>query len=385
VGPSAPTGWYAVLSRDAQVTWAIPGGASSTADSVPPGDTISGFILRSTYLPGLTTVEAFPTIESCCQEPLDTADGVFQYALPGGFRATGVSTAPRYIPSEVTLDLLQSQLSAVCDDPLWIDDSSLCSQLADSLDATESRLASSDNVGAGTALDGVLSILDAEREPSGPIEDNAYWLVSLNAAHVLSTIPGGAVTLFATGDTDLRQGTPNQNQGDEDELSIRASGRHRALIQFDSAQIASVTGEIASARLEFEIVVNAENWGTQGRPIDAHRVLVPWTESGATWNCPDDTEPGDPNPDCSGTAWSMSTLNPSPYASTPSGSLLVTGDREGTVSIDVTSDVQAMVAGQVGSYGWIIRKTDEGAAGRIEIGSRDSGTGPRLVIEPGSE
>jgi hypothetical protein len=230
VGPSAPTGWYAVLSRDAQVTWAIPGGASSTADSVPPGDTISGFILRSTYLPGLTTVEAFPTIESCCQEPLDTADGVFQYALPGGFRATGVSTAPRYIPSEVTLDLLQSQLSAVCDDPLWIDDSSLCSQLADSLDATESRLASSDNVGAGTALDGVLSILDAEREPSGPIEDNAYWLVSLNAAHVLSTIPGGAVTLFATGDTDLRQGTPNQNQGDEDELSIRASGRHRALI-----------------------------------------------------------------------------------------------------------------------------------------------------------
>jgi hypothetical protein len=70
---------------------------------------------------------------------------------------------------------------------------------------------------------------------------------------------------------------------------------------------------------------------------------------------------------------------------TASGSLLVTGDLEGTVSIDVTSDVQAMMAGQVGSYGWIIRKTDEGAAGRIEIGSWDSGTGPRLTIVPGSE
>jgi hypothetical protein len=114
-------------------------------------------------------------------------------------------------------------------------------------------------------------------------------------------------------------------------------------------------------------------------------MLVPWTESGATWNCPDDTEPGDPNPDCTGTAWSMSTLNPSPYVGTASGTLLVTGDLEGTVSIDVTSDVEAMVSGQVGSYGWIIRKTDEGAAGRIEIESREAGTGPRLVVEPGSE
>jgi hypothetical protein len=81
----------------------------------------------------------------------------------------------------------------------------------------------------------------------------------------------------------------------------------------------------------------------------------------------------------------MSTLSPSPYMATASGTLLVTGSLEGTVSIDVTSDVQAMVSGQVGSYGWIVRKTDEGAAGRIEIGSRESETGPRLIIEPGSE
>jgi hypothetical protein len=115
---------------------------------------------------------------------------------------------------EVDLDLLQSQLVDVCDDPLWIDDSPLCTELTDSLDATESRLGSSDNAGARAALEGVLTILGAEREPSGPIEDNAYWLLHLNAAYILSTIPGGAVTLFATGDTDLRQGTPNQDQGD---------------------------------------------------------------------------------------------------------------------------------------------------------------------------
>jgi hypothetical protein len=361
-------------------------GGIADADSIAPADTLRVGV-RTSYHPAVRQVSAVPTWQSCCAEPW--GDSITnpnrQHRDPDEFAVPSYAVVPGYHASEVTLDLLQSQLSAVCDEPLWIDDTPLCTELTDSLDATESRLASDDNTGARAALEGVLAILDAEREPAGPIENNAYWLLRLNTAHVLSTIPGGAVTLFATGDTDLRQGTPNQNQGDEAELSIRASGRHRALIQFDSAQIASVTGEIASARLEFEIVLNAENWGTQGRTIDAHRVLVPWAESGATWNCPDDTDPGDSTPDCSGTEWDMSTLNPAPYVGTASGSLLVTGDLEGTVSIDVTSDVQAMVSGQVGSYGWIIRKTDEGAAGRIEIESRDSGTGPRLVIEPGSE
>ena len=145
------------------------------------------------------------------------------------------------------------------------------------------------------------------------------------------------------------------------------------------------TGPVASARLELDIVLNAENWGTSGRTIDAHRMLVGWTEEGATWNCPDDTEPGDPNPDCSAAAWEMLSLSPSPYVQTASGSLLVTGTLTGTVSIDVTADVQAMLAGQVPNYGWILRKTDEGAAGRIEIASKETGSGPRVVIEPANE
>ena len=153
------------------------------------------------------------------------------------------------------------------------------------------------------------------------------------------------------------------------------------MVMVDDEDLASLPAPVVSARVEFDIVLNAENWGTSGRPINAHRLLIPWTHYGATWNCADDTDPGDSTPDCAATEWEMGSLNPSPYDPTPSGTLLITRELLGTVSIDVTADVQAMVAGQVPNHGWIIRKTQEGQAGRIEIGSSETGSGPRLVIQ----
>ena len=40
--------------------------------------------------------------------------------------------------------------------------------------------------------------------------------------------------------------------------------------------------------------------------------------------------------------------------------------------------------GQVPNHGWIIRKTNEGQAGHIQLGSTEAGNGPRLVVEAGS-
>jgi hypothetical protein len=235
---------------------------------------------------------------------------------------------------------------------------------------------------ARLALLGVLSTLDTNREPAGPVQPNAYWLLKVNTERVLRTIPGAPVAVGATADTYLRQGTPNQNQGGDSILSIRASGRHRALVRVDDAELSTISGPIASARIEFDIVLNPGSWGPSGRTIDAHRLLVPWTQSGATWNCADDSDPGDSTPDCEAAEWEMFTLSPPPYELTPSGSLLVTGDLVGTVSIDVTADLQAMLAGQVPNHGWLIRKTDEGEEGSIEIASGETGSGPRLVIQP---
>lgn len=378
VGPISPTDWWAGLGRDGHLQWYAPSSGSVDVDSVAPGSVRPGFGLRTTYLPGLSEVVALPTWQSCCSTP-DTV--ALEFPRRSTFAVTSAAVAPRFMPSEVTIELVQFQLASVCNDPLWIDDDALCNQLTDSLDAAEARLIGSNFPGARGALEGVLAILENEREPAGPIEGNAYWLLKVNTEHVLGTIPGGPVITPVSADTYLRQGNPNQNQGTETLLSLRASGRHRALLRAD---LPSATGPVASARLEFDIVLNAENWGTSGRTIDAHRMLVAWTEPGATWNCPNDTNPTNSSANCPGAAWEMFTLSPSPYVAAASGSLVVTNGLTGTTSIDVTVDVQAMLSGQVVNHGWIVRKTDEGAEGRIEIASSETASGPRLVIEMGA-
>ena len=237
VGPSSPAGWHAILSREGTLTWAAPSSAVQSTDSIAPGGSKSGFAIRSSYLPGISGVVGLPTVESCCLEPTDSLDGEFIYPGPEQLAASGWTIAPRYMPFEVTLDLLQSQRTAVCTNPLWIDDALLCAELADSLDAADTRLASGDNTGARTALEGVLAILDAEREPTGPIEDNAYWLLRLNTVHVLGSIvgagdvatgsatggvtPNGTVTSVVTS-TQLNGGTDQLYLAQVDIRSTRA-------------------------------------------------------------------------------------------------------------------------------------------------------------------
>jgi hypothetical protein len=108
--------------------------------------------------------------------------------LSGGW-VTIKGTLPTLDPEEADLDLLQSQLDAVCGDPLWIDDSSLCTELADSLHVAEARLAINNFDGAASGVMGMGQLLAPNRKPSGSIEDNAYWLLKLNSDHVWNSLP----------------------------------------------------------------------------------------------------------------------------------------------------------------------------------------------------
>jgi len=121
--------------------------------------------------------------------------------------------------------------------------------------------------------------------------------------------------LAPTADTYIRQGNPNQNQGTEPILRLTASGKNRALLRWDPQAIAGAIGgdSLVAARLELTIAANADNWGTSGRTIDLHRLTQAWTETGATWNCADDMNPGNSVADCSGaTAWAMDGPDPRP-------------------------------------------------------------------------
>lgn len=108
-------------------------------------------------------------------------------------------------------------------------------------------------------------------------------------------------TLAPIADTYLRSGSPNQNQGSDTILRVQQSGNNRALIRFGQAEIVAAVGNgrLASATLELYIQTNANNWGSTGRTVDAHRLTADWTEAGATWNCGIDTNPVNSSADCS--------------------------------------------------------------------------------------
>lgn len=186
-------------------------------------------------------------------------------------------------------------------------------------------------------------------------------------------------------DTYIRSGAPNQNEGTEAYLRLQSSGHNRALIRFDPEAIRSAvgTGTLQAARLELTISLNANNWGTAGRAIDLHRLTQAWTELGATWNCAVDANPSNSSPDCSGaTAWEMGGSGPNPWIATPTATATITNGQSGVVTLDVSADVLPLISGAGGGaeYGWILKKTQEGQAGHVELGTRESSTPPRLLL-----
>ena len=208
--------------------------------------------------------------------------------------------------------------------------------------------------------------------------------------------------LTAAGDTYLRSGAPDTNEGDSSFLRLRASGDNRALVRFDQSALQAAVGSqtLVSATLELDISENGNNWGSSGRTVSVYRLTADWAEgegfvdqgsppdrgtgSGATWACAIDSDISDQGKDCSGTTeWEMgqpSQAELHPWVEQATSSVLITNGLSGTVSFDVTADVQAFLAGSVPNDGWIVKKELEGPSGLVQFASRETGSGPRLVV-----
>jgi len=190
--------------------------------------------------------------------------------------------------------------------------------------------------------------------------------------------PGPHVVTFqSVGDTYIRKGDANKNFGAEPIVRVRESGANRALVQFDAASLANaLTGAtLVSASLELHVEKNGRNWGKTGRTVEAHRLTAAWTETGATWNCPNDSNTTNDKVDCAA-QWAGGS-----FAAAPTASVLHTRDLTGWVRYDVTADVAAFATGTA-NRGWLLKKTEENKSGRVDYDSREgtSGEGPRLVV-----
>lgn len=203
------------------------------------------------------------------------------------------------------------------------------------------------------------------------------WTVCLPLFPGLGQAQAPVVT--SAQDTYLKEGTPNKNQGAETVLSIRQSGSHRSLVLFDQVEIASAVGTstLTAAKLRLTIVSNGNNWGSGGG-VAAHRLTQSWSELGATWNCPDDTNTGNSSPDC--TQWDMDGTPQFPFLTTPTDVVLHQNGQQGVVEWNVTADVAAFLAGTP-NHGWVIKKADESESGLVEYSSREGTFVPELILE----
>ena len=221
------------------------------------------------------------------------------------------------------------------------------------------------------------------------VPDVAVPNLNSNDLTLLSSLPPCTVEWPATQDSFIRRGAPDTNEGANPNLRIQSTGKNRVLVGFDPSAIR--TEGLIRAELVLTISDIADNWGTSGRTVNAHRLLAPWTEGngwsvggdgrgegpGVTWACATDEEIANQVPDC-GEEWDGALFAP---AIGPGA--LHTNGMTGEVAWDVTSDLLAGAA-----YGWILVKDLENQNGKVFYHSRESasaagdlGLAPRLGLE----
>ncbi len=191
--------------------------------------------------------------------------------------------------------------------------------------------------------------------------------------------PGiSTLTFPVAADTFITAKAPDREHGRAAILRVAKGGPSRALVAFAPASLAAALGggQILAAQLQVGVAQNAQNWGSTGRTLGIYRLIAAWSEPAATWDCPADTNLDNAVPDCA-TPWSGGT-----FAAAPTSTALITRQISGSVTFDVTDDVTAFASGTE-SDGWLIAKTDETLAGRIDFTSREATSGQvaQLTVE----
>lgn len=168
--------------------------------------------------------------------------------------------------------------------------------------------------------------------------------------------PVTSETLYAEADTYVGQYSSVQNTNFGSAATLYAGldeyeDNTHALLSFSQAELMdSSNGQpVLSATLRIR------DAGLQAS-LSAHRMMTAWEESGATWNCPDDTNLGNSDPDCA-SQWEMA--GPAvPFDSEPTDvqdcTLVASG---APCDFDVTADVNAFIAGEAENLGWLLRSS----------------------------
>jgi hypothetical protein len=199
-------------------------------------------------------------------------------------------------------------------------------------------------VACGTVIDFDLDITSAE----GTWADTFAMIVG-NPVSETSMVLQPSVA-----DAYVRQQYPSSNYGTGTFMNVvrQEAKNERSLVEFDLSTVPAGSN-IRSARLE----LNAAGTSSPSQQLDVHHITAPWTESGVTWSN---------QPTYSGTA----------------DAFIQGGTLGGWKAWDVTSVVQAWVAGTYPNYGFLVKsnlETGTSSNGYI-IATREYGGETRPIL-----
>src|SRR5206468_2452816 len=174
VGAISPANWMTFLTRDATLDWfGTHGGFEGDVDSIAPGDSLVGLALRSPYLPGIRQSWGTPTFRSCCTQPRAPGrSSEPENPNPSEFKISGWTVGPTVRPQDLTLATVRADLRQACGPLHWITDGAICGRL-------QSQLASA-------TLRAFVDEVEAQHGAGKPVNDNAYWLLKVNAEYLLA-------------------------------------------------------------------------------------------------------------------------------------------------------------------------------------------------------
>lgn len=174
---------------------------------VPPGDSASGFVISSSYLPKIGSARIWglnpdpPLFEDAVEVDPEVAELRAKATgnLGGWFELPIV--LPGRAPAELSdpaqgLQALMADLGEACQLE-WIDQTATCPGLRAKLDASAAALARGDSAAANEQLRGFLRDIEAQHggEPGQHVNDDAYWLLRTNVEFVRSKTAAHGGTL----------------------------------------------------------------------------------------------------------------------------------------------------------------------------------------------
>jgi hypothetical protein len=191
--------------------------------------------------------------------------------------------------------------------------------------------------------------------------------------------------VFPVADTYVTSEAENRNYGGESLLDLKTYyAGTRLLIKFDKNQIKNLltNKDLVSARLELPIQNHYVKIEGQ---IGLFKMNVDWTENGATWKCPIDTDTSNWNQDCSNPwlMWSHDPNNtiPYPYDLSPFATGTINADQAVPVGFNIEGYINDLVLGNIANnYGLAVYKISTNINDPLAFYSRESDVGPKIVL-----